>query len=74
MASAFSKVMKNKILIVAVILTLGCLALVFLSGQKILKLLGDGGITVVIRLMGFIVAVIGTQMMIQGVHDAAQLF
>jgi len=46
----------------------------FLSGQKILKLLGDGGVTVVIRLMGFIVAVIGTQMMIQGVHDAAQLF
>jgi multiple antibiotic resistance protein len=50
------------------------LLLCFLSGQRILKLLGDGGITVVIRLMGFIVAVIGTQMVIQGVHDAAQLF
>lgn len=50
------------------------LLICFLSGERILKLLGEGGVTVVIRLMGFIVAVIGTQMVIQGVHDAAQLF
>ena len=45
----------------------------FLSGQRILKVLGDGGITVVIRLMGFIVAVIGTQMVIQGIQEASKL-
>ena len=46
----------------------------FISGENILKLIGANGIGVITRLMGLILAVIGTQMLIQGIHGAAALF
>ena len=48
--------------------------LCFISGQKIINVIGSNGISIITRLMGLILAVIGTQMLIQGVHDAIKLF
>jgi multiple antibiotic resistance protein len=42
----------------------------FVSGQRFVKYIGDNGIKVVTRLMGMILAVIGVQMLIQGVGGA----
>lgn len=44
--------------------------LFFLTGQRLVRFLGSGGINVVTRLMGLILAVIGTQMLITGIHGA----
>ena len=46
----------------------------FLSGDRLVSLLGSSGMDVVTRLMGLILAVVGTQMLIQGIHDARHLF
>lgn len=46
----------------------------FLFGPKLVDKLGESGISIVTRLMGLILTVIGMQMFIQGVHDAYQLF
>ena len=46
----------------------------FLFGPKLVDKLGESGISIVTRLMGLILTVIGMQMLIQGVHDAYQLF
>lgn len=46
----------------------------FLSGDRLVRLLGASGMDVVTRLMGLILAVVGTQMLIQGAHDAGKLF
>jgi multiple antibiotic resistance protein len=46
----------------------------FLSGDRLLQILGRSGMDVVTRLMGLILAVVGTQMLIQGIHDAKSLF
>ena len=46
----------------------------FLLGPKLVDKLGESGISIVTRLMGLILTVIGMQMLIQGVHDAYQLF
>lgn len=46
----------------------------FLSGDRLVRILGRSGMDVVTRLMGLILAVVGTQMLIQGVHDARHLF
>lgn len=46
----------------------------FLSGEQLVKMLGRSGMDVVTRLMGLILAVVGTQMLIQGIHDARDLF
>lgn len=45
----------------------------FVSGQRMVNLLGDNGLGVVTRLMGLILAVIGTQMVITGVVGAVRL-
>ncbi|MCQ1059095.1 MarC family protein [Photobacterium sp. DNB23_23_1] len=45
----------------------------FIYGQKLVSLLGENGISIVTRLMGLILTVIGMQMGIQGVHDAREL-
>ncbi|MGR5062078.1 MarC family protein [Photobacterium sp. DNB22_13_2] len=45
----------------------------FIYGQKLVSLLGDNGISIVTRLMGLILTVIGMQMGIQGIHDAREL-
>lgn len=44
--------------------------LFFLTGQRLIRFLGKGGVNVVTRLMGLILAVIGTQMLIAGIHGA----
>lgn len=45
----------------------------FIAGNKIVKFIGDNGIKVVTRLMGMILAVIGTQMVIEGIVSAHEL-
>ncbi len=45
----------------------------FISGNKIIKYIGDNGIKVVTRLMGMILAVIGTQMVIEGIVSTKAL-
>ncbi len=56
------------------IIAFGLLCLVtyifFVSGERLVKLLGDEGLMMVTRLMGLILAVIGTQMFITGVAGA----
>jgi multiple antibiotic resistance protein len=42
----------------------------FISGERFVKYIGDNGIKVVTRLMGLILAVIGVQMLIDGVGGA----
>ena len=46
----------------------------FVSGERIVKYIGDNGIKVVTRMMGLILAVIGVQMLIQGVGGALTEF
>jgi len=46
----------------------------FVSGERIVKYIGDNGIKVVTRMMGLILAVIGVQMLIQGVGGAVTEF
>lgn len=46
----------------------------FVSGERIVKYIGDNGTKVVTRLMGLILAVIGVQMLIQGVGGAVAEF
>ena len=42
----------------------------FMAGQSLTKLLGQNGIKVISRLMGLILAVIGVQMVIEGIRGA----
>lgn len=60
-----------------VIAAFACLSLItylmFVSGEKLIRYLGDGAIKVVSRLMGLILAVIGTQMVINGIQGAFHL-
>jgi multiple antibiotic resistance protein len=46
----------------------------FISGERIVKYIGDNGVKVITRLMGLILAVIGVQMLIQGVGGAVTEF
>lgn len=46
----------------------------FVSGERIVHYIGDNGIKVITRLMGLILAVIGVQMLIQGVGGAVTGF
>lgn len=46
----------------------------FVSGQRVVRYIGDNGIKVITRLMGLILAVIGVQMLIQGVGGAVTEF
>lgn len=46
----------------------------FIIGESITRFLGQNAIKVVTRLMGLILAVIGVQMLIEGVHGAKNLF
>jgi multiple antibiotic resistance protein len=46
----------------------------FVSGERFVKYLGDNGIKVITRLMGLLLAVIGVQMLIQGVGGAVTAF
>jgi len=46
----------------------------FVSGERLVRYLGQNGIRVVTRLMGLILAVIGVQMLISGVGGAVSSF
>lgn len=45
----------------------------FISGQRLVKFLGQGGLSVITRIMGLILAVIGVQMVIDGVAGAVKM-
>ncbi len=66
--------------IVNVITTIVCFGILcyitylfFIFGEKFVKFLGEGAIKVITRLMGLILAVIGTQMVIEGILNAIKL-
>jgi multiple antibiotic resistance protein len=46
----------------------------FVSGEKLIKYIGENAVNVVTRMMGLILAVIGMQMLIEGIHGAVQAF
>ena len=46
----------------------------FVSGERIVKYIGDNGVKVITRLMGLILAVIGVQMLIQGIGGAVTAY
>lgn len=63
--------------VVEVSITLACFAvlcsityLCFVSGQKLVDFMGESALKVVTRIMGLILAVIGTQMFIDGAKEA----
>ena len=64
----------NIINVIITILCFGLLCLItylfFIYGEKLVKYLGEGAIKVITRLMGLILAVIGTQMVIDGISEA----
>ena len=66
----------EKLIVTIVVLALMCLItfLFFISGNKLTVYLGQGGINVVTRLMGLILAVIGIQMLIGGIYGAVHAF
>jgi len=45
----------------------------FVSGQKLVEYIGASALGVITRMMGLILAVVGTQMVIEGVHEAFEL-
>jgi len=46
----------------------------FISGQRIVDLIGNSGLNIITRLMGLILAVIGIQMLIEGIAGAIHTF
>lgn len=46
----------------------------FVSGEKLIEFIGESAIKVINRIMGLILAVIGTQMLIQGIYGAIKAF
>lgn len=48
--------------------------LFFVSGERLVKFIGDNGIKVITRLMGLILAVIGVQMLIAGIGGAISAY
>ena len=45
----------------------------FVFGQNLVRFLGSGGLDVITRLMGLILAVIGVQMLIGGISGAIEM-
>jgi multiple antibiotic resistance protein len=48
--------------------------LAFIFAENLVRVVGRSGIDVVTRLMGLILAVVGTQMLIEGIHGATKVF
>ena len=46
----------------------------FIFGQKMIGLIGTSGLSIITRLMGLILAVVGVQMLIQGIYGAIKAF
>ncbi len=61
-----------QVIVTIVVFALLCFItyLFFIFGQRFVKFIGDSGIKVITRLMGLILAVIGTQMVLQGINGA----
>lgn len=45
----------------------------FINGQRIVRFVGDEALRVVTRMMGLLLAVMGTQMVIHGIYSASQM-
>ena len=56
---------------IAIMCALTCF--MFLSGEQFVHFIGESAIKVISRMMGLILAVIGTQMVIVGIHGAIHL-
>ncbi len=65
-----------KLLIIVFAYGLICLITyyVFVSGEKFIQHIGENAVKAITRLMGMILAVIGIQMLITGIHGAIKLF
>lgn len=65
-------------MIIATIISFGILCLItffcFVYGQVLIKRVGENGLNIISRLMGLILAVIGCQMVIQGISDVVLHF
>jgi multiple antibiotic resistance protein len=46
----------------------------FISGERLMSVLGQNGLNVITRIMGLILAVIGVQMLITGVSGAIKMY
>jgi len=66
----------EKLILTIVIFGVMCFItfLFFISGNKLTVYLGQGGINVITRLMGLILAVIGMQMLIGGIYGAVHAY
>ena len=58
------------------VFTLLCLItlICFLAGQKLVSFIGESMLAIITRLMGLILAVIGSQMLIEGIGGAVKTF
>ena len=72
--SATGNILEIVITVASFAVLCGVTYLFFIFGQRLVKFIGVNGINVITRLMGLILAVIGTQMVIQGIHEAKMLF
>ena len=72
--SATGNILEIVITVASFAVLCGITYLFFIFGQRLVKFIGVNGINVITRLMGLILAVIGTQMVIQGIHEAKILF
>jgi len=63
------------LIITIVVFALLCIItyIFFVAGERLVHILGDNGLSVISRLMGLILAVIGTQMVITGISGAIKL-
>ena len=60
-------------IISAFALLCGITYFIFINGQKMVHFLGNEALSVITRMMGLILAVMGIQMLIHGIHGAAQM-
>ena len=58
----------------AFIILCGISYLFFISGERLVRYIGDNGVKVITRLMGLILAVIGVQMLVDGIGGAVTQF
>ena len=71
-AIGFSVGTWNKVLITTFAIGVMCALtwLSFVTGERVVRLLGPSFLTVITRLMGLILAVVGMQMFVEGFHEA----
>lgn len=72
--SATGSHVQNVVTVVAFSILCVITYIAFVSGDRLVAILGKSGMDIVTRLMGLILAVVGTQMLLQGIHDARELF